>query len=519
MGKSGALKYDLLSNANIDNPLLMVLAFDERMKLRLWNSRAEEITGYTAEEAVEKGLPLFFHKYIPKEHDPYEKLDVQDLALKSRDGKIRNVRFYPQVIHDRSGQKAFLFMGADVTEQELLKTSLREKDQHLKRMSDRLKKFVSSDSHTGVLNYRYFVGALNKAFYNAFENDSSLSLILINLDYFHSVNTAHGISEGNRFLRETARLIKGHTGDKALVGRFTGTQFAVVLPDTDLKSAFKKAQKLYTVLTDHDFLSADMNHPVSLSMHMAVGGFPHCEDVCTPEQLLNRVADDLRSIRKKGNHSPIIMCASSLSAREAAFSKKTRKKELREQSYRYTVEFVNALANTIKTKDHYTKEHSRAMSNYAVYIAERLGLSEKDVLNVKYGAVLHDIGKIGIDRMILLKRGPLTPEEFSLVKQHPRIGAEIIRNVHPLKEVVPLILHHHERYDGTGYLDGLKGDQIPLGARIISIADVFQALTSDRPYRRALADDEAFEIIREYTGSYFDPKVVEAFFEVYHTAN
>lgn len=188
------------------------------------------------------------------------------------------------------------------------------------------------------------------------------------------------------------------------------------------------------------------------------------------------------------------------------------------EDYRYTIEFVNALANTVKTKDRYTKEHSRIMSNYAVCIAKHLGMGEREIRNVKYGSVLHDIGKIGIDKMILLKKGSLSPEEFEVIKQHPRIGAEIIRNVHPLKEVVPLMLYHHERYDGTGYLEGLAGEKIPLGARIISLADVFQALTSNRPYRRALTDEEAFKIIREYSGAYFDPGVVDAFFKIYHPA-
>lgn len=188
------------------------------------------------------------------------------------------------------------------------------------------------------------------------------------------------------------------------------------------------------------------------------------------------------------------------------------------KEYRYTVEFVNALANTVKMKDMYTTEHSASMANYAIYIAEYMCLPAAEIRTIKLGSILHDIGKIGIDKMILLKPGGLTRMEYNVIKQHPRIGAEIIRNVQPLKSIVPLVLFHHERYDGGGYLNGLKGEEIPLGARIISLADVFQALTSDRPYRKALPEKEAISIIKDYSGKHFDPKIVKAFLEIYKTA-
>jgi HD-GYP domain-containing protein (c-di-GMP phosphodiesterase class II) len=134
--------------------------------------------------------------------------------------------------------------------------------------------------------------------------------------------------------------------------------------------------------------------------------------------------------------------------------------------------------------------------------------------DLKHAAMLHDLGKIGIPDEILLKKGKLTDSEYDIIRKHPQIGAEIIRHIHFLKDVAPIVLYHHERFDGFGYCSGLKGKEIPLGARIIAIADVYQALTSDRPYRKAYSKEEALKIITEGSGTQFDPEIVKVFFEI-----
>jgi HD-GYP domain-containing protein (c-di-GMP phosphodiesterase class II) len=127
---------------------------------------------------------------------------------------------------------------------------------------------------------------------------------------------------------------------------------------------------------------------------------------------------------------------------------------------------------------------------------------------------VHDIGKIAIPDKILLKKGPLTKAEFEIVKQHPKIAVEIMSVAELLSESIPYVLHHHEKYDGTGYPDGLKGEDIPLGARIISIVDVYEALTADRPYRKAMSNQDAIKIIQDNSGTQFEPRVVEAFIDL-----
>jgi len=171
---------------------------------------------------------------------------------------------------------------------------------------------------------------------------------------------------------------------------------------------------------------------------------------------------------------------------------------------------IQTLARAIDAKDPHTKGHSDRVTRYAVKIAKEMNLSETVIRNIEYAALIHDIGKIGIQETILAKKGKLSRAEYEIVKMHPLIGESIITPVKFLNGVAPLILYHHEGFDGEGYLEGLRGEGIPLGARIISVADAFDAMTSDRPYRKALSKEEARRELEKESGKRFDPEVVKA---------
>jgi putative nucleotidyltransferase with HDIG domain len=176
---------------------------------------------------------------------------------------------------------------------------------------------------------------------------------------------------------------------------------------------------------------------------------------------------------------------------------------------------VSALAEAIEIKDLYTRGHSERVSRYAVAIAQGIdNHSDFEIEGIRVAGLLHDVGKIGVHEGILLKFGPLTDAEFGVIKEHPDTSAKIIEKGEFPWDIKPLARHHHERYDGGGYPDGLKGEEIPLGARILAVADIYEALLADRPYRRGFSKEKALEIIKEVSGTQLDPKVVKVFLEL-----
>ncbi|MDD2717452.1 MAG: HD domain-containing protein [Candidatus Wallbacteria bacterium] len=188
---------------------------------------------------------------------------------------------------------------------------------------------------------------------------------------------------------------------------------------------------------------------------------------------------------------------------------------LYENMHKSYISTVRALSAAIDAKDKYTSGHSTAVTEYTIPIAREMKLSQAEIEKLEYAGLLHDIGKIGVMEQILNKPGRLTNEEFGSIKKHPVIGFEILKSIDFLKDVTLLVRHHHERFDGKGYPDGLVGEAIPLGARIIAVADTFDAMTSDRPYRKGLPVEIALKEIRNCSGSQFDPRVVEAFVSAY----
>lgn len=178
-------------------------------------------------------------------------------------------------------------------------------------------------------------------------------------------------------------------------------------------------------------------------------------------------------------------------------------------------ETAEALAEAIEKRDPYTGGHTKRVLTYSMAAAGYMGLSREEMEQLKLSAILHDIGKIGVEDRVLRKQASLNDEEFGLMKTHPRMGAEIMQHVEKLKYVIPGMKYHHERFDGKGYPEGLKDVEIPLIARIISVADTFDAMTSDRPYRKGLSDEAAISELMKFSAIQFDPDVVKAFIEAH----
>ena len=266
---------------------------------------------------------------------------------------------------------------------------------------------------------------------------------------------------------------------------------------------------------DLALLDVVMPHPTGFEVCQAMKGKP--ETRLIPVILLTSLNSDADRIHG-------IMCGA-----DDFLNKPVNKQELLARVHsllrlkRFTDELDNAeavlfsLALTIEAKDPYTEGHCDRLSKYSVALGEKLGLSEDTRLALRRGGLIHDIGKLGVPEHILLKPGPLTPEERKIMEQHTVLGERICAPLRSFRHVLPIIRHHHEKQDGSGYPDGLKGAQVPLTARILQITDIYDALTTDRPYRKALPLEKAFAIMREEVKrGWWDGSILDEFEAVVH---
>ena len=233
--------------------------------------------------------------------------------------------------------------------------------------------------------------------------------------------------------------------------------------------------------------------------------------ICVPLTTRGKITGLISVCRNSKNRpftSSEIELVSVLSGQAAAAIENAHLYEKLEQSY---LSMMVALSCVVEARDLYTDKHMKDIAEYSVDIANKMGLAEDEVENIRKAALLHDLGKISIPDNILMKPGKLTDEEVEIIKKHPENGAKIIEPVEPLRNAKDIIRHHQECYDGSGYPDGLKGEAIPLGARIIAVADSFGAMTTDRPYRKALTVEEAVKEIKRCSGTQFDPDIVKQF--------
>lgn len=382
-----------------------------------------------------------------------------------------------------------------------------------RRLLKKIKELSLKDPLTGLYSYQYFTERLSIELKNARRYLHPFSLIIIDIDYFKSVNDIYGYSVGNSILREFAQYLKKFARTSDLIIRYGGAAFAILSPDTDKGGAVAFGQRLCEKMQRHNFHSRKQN--IKLKVSIGVTSFP-ADQIDTLPGLIDAVESAVREAKERGGNR---ICAFR-TADEKEKVVQTKKEDIKDLRSRLKkagkkldqalLESIYAFAKAIEARDHYTGKHAEKMISIVREIGGQLELSKKQVATLEHAAVLHDLGKIGIDDNILRKKGKLTKREFGQIKKHPLIGAEILRSIHFLNDVVPLILYHHERFDGKGYTSGLKGHEIPIGARILAIADVYQALISDRPYRKAYTKREALKIIKEASGRQFDPDVVEA---------
>jgi len=378
------------------------------------------------------------------------------------------------------------------------------------------------DPLTNCYNWRYFLSRTQQELSSSIRHHYSISFIGVDIDHFRQVNEIYGVEVGDSITKELAKILKGSLRKEDIITRWRQDEFFVIAPHTGGKQGYDLAQRLKNKITSHKFKFKK----VMVRLHCSVGVafFPN-SNISSPNDVANAFDRCFNLAKRKGGNTIVLHSQ----IKQKLLPRKNKAKvqdELREKidglnelMTRDLLEMIYGFARAIEAKDHYTGRHVEYTAALAEQIAVNLKLPPKEVENIKHAAVLHDLGKVGIDRSILLKKGVLTKKEREIIKTHPSIGASILREIHALRWVVPAVLYHHERFDGKGYPLGLKGEEIPLNARIIAVADVFQALTSDRPYRKSFSKKKAIEMIKEESGKQFDSRIVEVFLEAVKKIN
>jgi len=399
-------------------------------------------------------------------------------------------------------------------------TKRKNAELELLKSNEKLKESALIDSYTGLYNHRYLEDAVEAEFHRARRYAHSLAIIMLDIDYFKSINDLYGHQFGDTVLKQFSQQIKKMVRRCDIVVRFGGEEFIIVSPGIDREQVLSFSQRILESLNLHNF--GDKKHKVKLKVSIGAVSYP--EDRATSGMDMVNSADQVLTKAKETGGNRVYLLTDIKkgrgpvsNGRPKAWDVKVLKgkiDKLNKKANQSLTEAILAFAKTIELKDHYTGEHVEITGHYATMIARKLGLTKDEIELIRQASILHDLGKIGISEKILLKKSKLTKEEFEEIKKHPQIGADILRPIHFLRGLIPIIFYHHERWDGKGYPTCIRGEEIPIGARIMAIADVYQALTSDRPYRKAYSKARALKIIKEGAGTQFDPRIAGVFLKI-----
>jgi len=409
-------------------------------------------------------------------------------------------------------------------------------------LKERMKSQSQVDGLTGLLSYSYFQSALEREIARAEQNSSSVSVMILDINHLQEINQNLGHQAGDDAICHLASTVRRSIRGLDTVARYGGDEVVVILPEITPKAAHEVAKRfveglqtaLPTQLTDLSISIGHATYPddaknrekllklAEQALHLAKfkGGktgesssiasseIDQLSDKTVIEVFASQVAKKYDNIHVPSVYQELVNHIDKKASPSNGQNNGVKTDDL-------MLETITSLAGALEAKDRYTRGHSQAVANYAVALAHALKMTPTEIEEIRAAAFLHDIGKIGIPEDILCKNGPLNEKEWEIMKQHPVIGAQqILYPVASLRPIIPAVEYHHENWDGSGHPHGLRGEKIPLGARIVSIVDAFHALTSDRSYRKALPVAEAKKILQAGAGSKWDPHLLEEFFKI-----
>ena len=377
-------------------------------------------------------------------------------------------------------------------------------------LEEKISILVDTDELTGLISRRRFFAILGSEMFRARIKGESLCMMMLDIDHFKNINDTYGHLAGDMILKQLGKILEENTYPLDFVGRYGGEEFIILMSETSCPDAVKAAEKLRKIIDDCHWDIGEKRISVTVSIGIA------SIDSSDSNELIKRADNALYMAKKQGRNC--IACWKEVNAsgtkniQSGEYNElQTKISSLTKQIRAQVLEVVSAFMKTIAAKDPYTASHGKNTQIYALAIADEMGVSRELKEKIEIAALLHDIGKIGVPDWILLKTGPLGDYDRSIIEQHSVTSVKILEPIGLFDQELPIIRQHHERFDGTGYPDQLKGKEIVIGARILAVADIFDAMTSDRPYRKAKSCEETLQEIIDCSGSQLDPAVVEAF--------
>jgi diguanylate cyclase (GGDEF)-like protein/putative nucleotidyltransferase with HDIG domain len=358
-----------------------------------------------------------------------------------------------------------------------------------------------TDGLTGLYDHNFFLNALDRLIGEAERKNQPLSLVMVDLDDFKYINDKFGHTVGDLILKDTAGILKDSVRLDDIIARYGGDEFIIILVNAGQERAFQIAERMRRKISQMSFNEPDGTVSFGITASIGIATYP--DNAFSAKNLIDRADKAMyrvkRQIKNKSQSyfSDFAELEKDFTAYEKAF-----------------FDTIKILVQILDSKDRYTYEHCRQVALYATQLAKALGLSEEEIHGMWLTGYLHDIGKIHIGSDIINKKSTLTEEEYSIIKLHPVVGANLLSPITGFKKIIPIVYHHHEWFDGSGYPDGIKGLDIPIGARLLTVVDGFDAMISNRPYRKAQTVDWALEELENKKGSQYDPKIADVFIKL-----
>jgi diguanylate cyclase (GGDEF)-like protein/putative nucleotidyltransferase with HDIG domain len=377
-----------------------------------------------------------------------------------------------------------------------LEAKVLERTAELRIANEKLEAISTTDPLTGLPNHRAIIAALDLEMERSQRFGRSFAMLFVDIDHFKSVNDQHGHAAGDIALAAMREIAQGALRGMDMIGRWGGEEFVILLPELDRHSAMSVADRFRAGVADFAF--PEKLQDCNMTCSIGVSIYP--EDGIMRSDLIQAADRAMYTAKRMGRNQ--VRSANDPLVNLAGSEVKSRDSSDLEGE-------VEALAMLVSARDLYTGEHTDSVARLSEQIALELGLNESEAHIVGLVGQLHDIGKIAIPDSILHKPSALNEEEWALMRQHPIVGAEVVERMPTLRIVASAIRGHHESWNGKGYPDGLSGEDIPLAARIVAVADAFGAMTTDRPYRKARGVEWALGELRRCAGVQFDPQIVE----------